>query len=111
MGKKMRSVVVFFVLIAASIFVSADELKDLSSADVATPVAGTAENKVANKEEESNLGESTGFSGALMTSGSFTMMAGTGMEEEEGELGESTGFSGALMTSGSFTMMAGTGME
>ena len=42
-----------------------------------------------------------GFSGGLMTSGSFTMMASTSLGRRR-ELG----FSGALMTSGSFTMMA-----
>ena len=41
------------------------------------------------------------FSGALMTSGSFSMMAaGAGMDRRR-KL-----FHGALMTSGSFTMMA-----
>jgi len=45
-----------------------------------------------------------GFSGALMTSGSFTMMAATGLNRRR-ELS----FTGALMTSGSFTMMASTG--
>ena len=38
-----------------------------------------------------------------MTSGSFTMMASTGLDRRR-ELG----FTGALMTSGSFTMMAST---
>merc|ERR1712178_427307 len=100
----MRTAVLFAVL-AMTAFVVADELKDLSSADVAAP-----ESKVVTKEEDSNLGEEAGFGGALMTSGSFTMMASQGMEEE-GELGESAGFGGALMTSGSFTMMASQGME
>ena len=44
------------------------------------------------------------FNGALMTSGSFTMMAGGGYGRRR-ELS----FTGALMTSGSFTMMAGGG--
>merc|ERR1712046_380490 len=100
----MRTVVLFAVL-AMTAFVVADELKDLSSADVAAP-----ESKVVSKEEGANLGEEAGFGGALMTSGSFTMMASTGFEEE-GELGESAGFGGALMTSGSFTMMASNSME
>merc|ERR1712054_517278 len=107
MGHKkimMRTAVLFAVL-AMTAFVVADELKDLSSADVAAP-----ESKVVTKEEDSNLRESAGFGGSLMTSGSFTMMASTGFEEE-GELGESAGFGGALMTSGSFTMMASTGFE
>merc|ERR1712188_226401 len=106
MGKKimMRTAVLFAVL-AMTAFVVADELKDLSSADVAAP-----ESKVVTKEEDANLGGEAGFGGSLMTSGSFTMMASGGMEEE-GELGESAGFGGALMTSGSFTMMASQGME
>merc|ERR1712072_1372599 len=103
MGKKERIMrTVFLFVLALTAFVVADELKDLSSADVAAPVA--------TKEEDSNLGESEGFGGSLMTSGSFTMMAGGSMEEE-GELGESEGFGGLLMTSGSFTMMAGGSME
>ena len=43
-----------------------------------------------------------GFSGALMTSGSFTMMASTSLNRRQ------LSFAGALMTSGSFTMMAST---
>ena len=42
-----------------------------------------------------------GFSGSLMTSGSFTMMASSSLGRRR-ELS----FSGSLMTSGSFTMMA-----
>jgi hypothetical protein len=90
----------------------ADELKDLSSADVAPPVPATATDaqQVQADKDTADIGEGTGnFGGALMTSGSFTMMAagaGYGEEEELGE-GEGTGnFGGALMTSGSFTMMA-----
>merc|ERR1712006_4575 len=66
---------------------------------------------VAEPQKKSDLGESTGnmFAGALLTSGSFTMMASDSFEEEE-ELGEGEGtgnmFAGALLTSGSFTMMA-----
>lgn len=61
---------------------------------------------------KSDVGEGVGnFGGALMTSGSFTMMASVGMEEEELGEGAGTGnFGGALMTSGSFTMMASVGM-
>ena len=45
------------------------------------------------------------FSGALMTSGSFTMMAaGAGMDRRKL-------FNGALMASGSFTMMAPSGVD
>lgn len=85
----------------------ADELQDLSSADVAPAV----ESNVA-KPAKANLGEGTGsFAGALMTSGSFTMMAANGVGEEELGEGEGTGsFAGALMTSGSFTMMAANGV-
>merc|ERR1712225_46511 len=98
---------VLVALIIASVLVTADELKDLSSADTPAPaVEKKAETKV-EKAGGAQLGESEGFGGALMTSGSFTMMAAsTSFEEEEGELGEGEGFGGALMTSGSFTMMA-----
>merc|ERR1711985_50313 len=85
------------------VVVTADELKDLSSADAPAPVT---EKKVAPAKAESNLGESEGWGGALMTSGSFTLMAAGNSLEEEGELGEGEGWGGALMTSGSFTMMA-----
>merc|ERR1711988_902439 len=107
MGHIMKLLLV--ALIVASVLVTADELKDLSSADTPAPaVEKKAETKV-EKAGGAQLGESEGFGGALMTSGSFTLMAagGGGSEEEEGELGEGEGFGGALMTSGSFTMMAG----
>merc|ERR1711881_334315 len=104
MGPKMRAVVVLCVLFIA-VVMRADELKDLSSADVAAPaISDKPESKVAKEQEESDLGESTGFGGGLVTSGSFSMMASGGMEEEENELGESTGFGGGLVTSGSFSM-------
>merc|ERR1712093_281027 len=97
---------VLVALIIASVLVTADELKDLSSADTPAPaVEKKAETKV-EKAGGAQLGESEGFGGALMTSGSFTMMAASAGFEEEGELGEGEGFGGALMTSGSFTMMA-----
>ena len=58
------------------------------------------------------------FAGALMTTGSFTMMAATGgirRKLEEAATNEvarrQLSFSGALMTSGSFTMMAATGVQ
>merc|ERR1711904_260800 len=90
--------VVIVALVIASVLVAADELKDLSSADTPAPAV---EKKVEKAGAASDLGESEGFGGALMTSGSFTMMAASGFgEEEEGELGESEGFGGALMTSG-----------
>merc|ERR1711959_344281 len=108
MGKKKKGMKLLLAFAVVLLFTipdtHSDELKDLSSADAPT------DTKVAPRKEAS-LGESEGFSGALMTSGSFTMMAASGMEEEEGELGEGEGFSGALMTSGSFTMMAASGME
>merc|ERR1711908_21419 len=106
----MRSFVLFLALVAVS-SLYADELKDLSSADVAPPVAAESATTITeSKEHQADIGEGTGgFGGALMTSGSFTMMAaGSSMGEEE-ELGEGEGtggFGGALMTSGSFTMMA-----
>merc|ERR1711977_389533 len=97
--KTMRVAVFLIVVFALVVNIGeTDELKDLSSAD-----SPPLEKKVAEKAE-ATLGESEGFGGALMTSGSFTMMASQSMEEEEGELGEGEGFGGALMTSGSFTM-------
>merc|ERR1711964_498929 len=102
MGKHRKMRILFFVL-AIALVATADELKDLSSADAPTPVKDVAKN------DQNDLGEEEGnFGGALMTSGSFTMMAATGSGFNE-ELGESEGegnFGGALMTSGSFTMMA-----
>merc|ERR1712182_141939 len=97
---------ILLVALALTIMlVSADELKDLSSADVPVEKAEKSAAAVA-KPEKADLGESEGWGGALMTSGSFTLMAATAAEEEEGELGEGEGWGGALMTSGSFTMMA-----
>merc|ERR1712146_207541 len=110
MGTTMRSVLFVAVTLVALTTLYADELKDLSSADVAPAVsADTATQVTDSSDNKADIGEGTGsFNGALMTSGSFTMMAaGTGMVEEE-ELGEGEGtgsFNGALMTSGSFTMM------
>merc|ERR1711959_418194 len=95
---KMRGVVFLCVLFFAVVMVP-DELKDLSSADVAAPaISDKAESKVAKEQEETDLGEETGFAGGLVTSGSFSMMASGGMEEEENELGEGTGFAGGLVT-------------
>merc|ERR1711985_8784 len=109
-SKKMKfSACVLALALCAVVFVQADELKDLSSADVAAPVS--LEKTDVAEPRKSDLGESTGnvFGGALLTSGSFTMMASSAYEEEE-ELGEGEGtgsvFGGALLTSGSFTMMA-----
>merc|ERR1711988_1165322 len=108
------SACVLALALCAVVFVQADELKDLSSADVAAPVEAASLEKSSSsvaETQKSDLGEGTGsmFAGALMTSGSFTMMAAGAFEEEE-ELGEGEGtgsmFAGALMTSGSFTMMA-----
>merc|ERR1712094_60533 len=116
-SRKMKlSACVLALALCAVVFVQADELKDLSSADVAAPVEAASLEKtdVAEPAQKSDLGESTGnvFAGALLTSGSFTMMASSGFEEEE-ELGEGVGtgnvFAGALLTSGSFTMMASSG--
>merc|ERR1712188_173100 len=109
---KFATICVVIALSAAVVFVQADELKDLSSADVAAPVEEASLEKSSSvAEKKSDLGEGTGnmFAGALLTSGSFTMMASAAFEEEE-ELGEGEGtgsmFAGALLTSGSFTMMA-----
>ena len=54
------------------------------------------------------------FASALMTSGSFTMMASNGFRRRLAEQGtdlnrRELSFGGALMTSGSFTMMASNG--
>merc|ERR1712159_671172 len=110
---KFATICVVIALSAAVVFVQADELKDLSSADVAAPVEEASLEKSSVAEKKSDLGESTGsmFAGALLTSGSFTMMASTGYEEEELGESEEAGnmFAGALLTSGSFTMMASTG--
>merc|ERR1712096_491306 len=99
----LRSIMrVVFLVIAIALVASADELKDLSAADAPTPVKDVA------KDKDTDLGEENAFGGALMTSGSFTMMAASGGNFGEEELGEGEGnaFGGALMTSGSFTMMA-----
>merc|ERR1712093_301301 len=107
MGKHqpdMKLIILAFAL--AAICVHADELKDLSSADVNAPVQEASLDKTV-ETKKSDIGESTGsnaFAGALLTSGSFTMMASNSYEEEE-ELGEGEGsnaFAGALLTSGSF---------
>merc|ERR1711988_819627 len=115
-NKQMKfSTCIVALALCATVLVEADELKDLSSADVAAPVEAAslekADSSSVAETQKSDLGEGTGnlFAGALMTSGSFTMMAAGAFEEEE-ELGEGEGtgnlFAGALMTSGSFTMMA-----
>merc|ERR1711964_849588 len=104
MGIQADNMRVLFVVLAIALVATADELKDLSSADAPTPVKDVT-------KESSDLGEEEGsFGGALMTSGSFTMMAANGGGFGEEELGEGEGsFGGALMTSGSFTMMAANG--
>merc|ERR1712098_478882 len=102
MGNQRNVMRIVFVLLAIALVASADELKDLSAADAPTPVKDVA-------KENTDLGEEEGsFGGALMTSGSFTMMAANnvGFGEELGEGEEEGSFGGALMTSGSFTMMA-----
>merc|ERR1711918_108198 len=110
MGKTRRAVLAFAAVIAlVAVTLHADELQDLSSADVAPSV----EAKEVSKPRKADLGEGTGsFGGALMTSGSFTMMASTSFDEEELGEGAGTGsFGGALMTSGSFTMMAASSFD
>merc|ERR1712022_78870 len=110
MGTMMRVALACFAVIAlVAVSLHADELQDLSSADVAPSV----EAKEVSKPSKANLGEGVGnFGGALMTSGSFTMMASTSLDEEELGEGAGTGnFGGALMTSGSFTMMASTSLD
>merc|ERR1711904_212719 len=110
MGTKPKPMRVVFVLAVIFCVVASDELKDLSSVDA--PAPAVEKKAVAPAKAESNLGESEGWGGALMTSGSFTLMAASSGLEEEGELGEGEGWGGALMTSGSFTMMAASsGLE
>merc|ERR1712216_423661 len=116
MGHRMSAICRALLLAAVvAALVAADELKDLSSADVSPAVEPKAADETTlqrtdnGASDDANLGEgSSDWGGALMTSGSFTMMASAAGGEEE-ELGEGEGSSdwgGALMTSGSFTMMA-----
>merc|ERR1711939_2801 len=99
MGNKMRAVVFLCVAFIAVVMVPADELKDLSSADVATPaLSDKPESKVAKEQEESDLGETTGFGGGLVTSGSFSMMASGGMEEYA--VPKSTAFTSSMSRKG-----------
>merc|ERR1712072_1599492 len=99
MGKNikadMKLIILAFAL--AAVCVHADELKDLSSADMNAPVQEASLDKTSVETKKSDLGESTGsaFTGALLTSGSFTMMASNAYEEEE-ELGESEGTGSAF---------------
>merc|ERR1712100_447844 len=109
---------------AVAMFAQADELKDLSSADVAPQV----DQKDVNLGEgakgffnSAGSGTGTSMDNALLTSGTFTMMSSNGLEEEE-ELGESEGgffnagsgtgtsMDTALLTSGSFLMMSSNGL-
>merc|ERR1711934_881487 len=117
MGQKqrMKSVFLFLALIAIT---QSSELQELSNTDV-EPVVNLDADKteVAAAPEHDDIGEGQfgggGFGGALLTTGSFTMMAASGGFGEEEELGESQfgggGFGGALLTTGSFTMMAASG--
>merc|ERR1712153_264825 len=109
MGRQnMKSVFLFLALIAIT---QSSELQELSNADVDADVnvanLDGAKTEVAEAEHD-EIGEgqfgSGGFGGALLTTGSFTMMAASGGFEEEEELGESQfgsgGFGGALLTTG-----------
>merc|ERR1712159_763445 len=106
----MRTLVLVALVLCALTALHADELKDLSSADVSPPATDAQKATEVADADKADIGEGTGnFGGALMTSGSFTMMAAGNSYGEEEELGEGEGtgnFGGALMTSGSFTMMA-----
>ena len=79
------------------------------------PMVDTLSGRQLAEHHEAERRRMSVFSGALMTSGSFTMMAsGSGfrrrMAETEPGRRRMNVFSGSLMTSGSFTMMAsGTG--
>merc|ERR1712086_249957 len=99
----MRALCIVALLAIVSL-ASADELKDVSSADAPVGVDPIEKNVEASAKQEPDLGEGVGWGGALMTSGSFTMSASNSAEEDE--LGEGVGWGGALMTSGSFTMSA-----
>merc|ERR1739848_258881 len=104
--QRMKSVFLFLALIAIT---QSSELQELSNTDV-EPVVNLDADKteVAAAPEHDDIGEGQfgggGFGGALLTTGSFTMMAASGGFEEE-ELGESQfgggGFGGALLTTGS----------
>merc|ERR1712146_552760 len=74
MGPNMTRTFVFCVLAFAAV-VLASEVEDLG----AQPVAAKASLGEATKAKARS---GVGFSGALMTSGSFTMMAATGADEE-----------------------------
>merc|ERR1711918_13704 len=100
MGDTMSTICRAFLLIAAVTvtLVAADELKDLSSADVSPAVEPKAADETTLQRsddagDDANLGEGVGnaWGGALMTSGSFTMMASSSGGEEEEELGEGVG--------------------
>jgi hypothetical protein len=65
----------------------------------------TARQLAVKHSERRQLGS---FSGALMTSASFTMMAASGGDDRR-KLQFGGAFGGALLTSGSFTMMAASG--
>merc|ERR1712086_161043 len=115
MGSIKRMRTVFAVLALCALVASASELQQLSNTDADTPVDMSADSKdvAVADEESSDVGEGQfggAFGGALLTSGSFTMMAASGgfEEEESDELGEGQ-FGGALLTSGSFTMMTASG--
>merc|ERR1719310_2386022 len=104
------------ILALCALVASASELQELSNTDVQPEgqEANMDSKDVAVADEESSdVGEGQfggAFGGALLTSGSFTMMAASGgfEEEESDELGEGQ-FGGAFVTSGSFTMMAASG--
>merc|ERR1712146_280841 len=93
-----------------AVFAAGSELQELSNNDVDTADLAPAEKATAVAETSDDVGEGQfggTFGGALLTSGSFTMMAASGgfEEEESDELGEGQfggTFGGALLTSGSF---------
>merc|ERR1712057_129032 len=80
--RKIMSRIVMFLAALALVACSASEVEDLGVQSV---------QKKANLGEAAKAKSGVGWTGALMTSGSFTMMAATGFEEEEedkDELGE-----------------------
>jgi len=69
------------------------------------PMTPTYSHRELAVHHESRRRKLNAFSGALMTSGSFTMMSGGGARRRK-----LNAFGGALMTSGAFTMMSGSGV-
>ena len=106
------------VTIGSETFPVTDQLTEASGRSLQTsrdaPMVDTLSGRQLAEHHEAERRRMGIYSGALMTSGSFTMMASTGgfrrrvAETEPGRRRMSI-YGGALMTSGSFTMMATAG--